>query len=136
MKQKITILLLVLTTSLMFCACGAPVLYENAEPQDIYGTDGETVLGKYVVLEAKSTDVKEKNLKDLYYNYVEPNDITYVVIRYTDKDMEGTVVLSNLIYKDCTLVQTEDGQYGPENVDNATAYLAEDGELIEQTGVS
>jgi len=132
MKQKLTVALLALLLLFSLCSCGAPKLYENAEPQNIYSADGETVLGKYVVLEAKSTDVKEKNLKDLYFNYVEPQKIDYVVILYTDKELEGTVVLSNLIYKDCTLTKTEDGQYELAGVEHATAYSAENGELVKQ----
>lgn len=129
MKQKILFLILALTMLVTFCSCGSS-LYESAKVTEVKSADG-TVIGAYSLMTAKSSDIKKAKLEDLYFNYIEPNNISFAVVVYSDKEGYGTVCMGDLLYKDCQITKAEDGTYNVGNVDGATVYMVENETLSE-----
>ncbi len=119
--KKIIILIAAMLIMLTACGGSEPHIYDDA-----------ILNGDYAVIKAESADINQDVLSDVYFNYFEKQDLSYLIIVYTDQTDRGVYMSEAYTLSDTGLAVDANGDIVLGDDTGSVMYMPVDGVLKEQ----
>ena len=124
--------LTIIIITLLLSMCGKGDDFKDAQIIDLMNGSNTKSVGKTSVIKAKSSDVTDDYLLKWNKKHVQPNDLNWAVIVYTDKgdDNLGVYAANAHMIKDIRLSRQEDGSYMQNGNTRDTVMYTVDGDKL------
>lgn len=119
--KRIIFLLAAVIIALTACGGSEPHIYDDV-----------LEVGDYAVIKADSGDINEDVLSDVFFNYFEKHDLSYLIIVYTDQSDRGVYMSEAYTLSDTGLAVDASGDIVLGDDSGSVMYMPVDGKLKNQ----